>query len=145
MRKRIEQSKKKKKSLNAALNLCFRLPRTSPNPEDLPCELVAGEGSIHEELLGLKFRISPHSFFQVRKIYLQDFQQPCATNSDYFIESHIYTISASVWLYLLPGRWIQELRRCCTLLWGNGPSWMRTALCWMCAVGQGPSVSLWLR
>ncbi|TKS77953.1 tRNA (uracil-5-)-methyltransferase -like protein A [Collichthys lucidus] len=39
--------------------------RTSPNPEDLPCELVAGEGSIHEELLGLKFRISPHSFFQV--------------------------------------------------------------------------------
>ncbi|XP_068461429.1 tRNA (uracil-5-)-methyltransferase homolog A [Clinocottus analis] len=39
--------------------------RTSPNLEDLPCELVAGEGSIHEELLGLKFRISPHSFFQV--------------------------------------------------------------------------------
>ncbi|XP_078027033.1 tRNA (uracil-5-)-methyltransferase homolog A [Epinephelus lanceolatus] len=39
--------------------------RTSPNIEDLPCELVAGEGSIHEELLGLKFRISPHSFWQV--------------------------------------------------------------------------------
>ncbi|KAM7416378.1 hypothetical protein PAMA_018445 [Pampus argenteus] len=39
--------------------------RTSPNPEDMPCELVAGEGCIHEELLGLKFRISPHSFFQV--------------------------------------------------------------------------------
>uniref|UniRef100_G3PHR9 tRNA (uracil(54)-C(5))-methyltransferase n=1 Tax=Gasterosteus aculeatus aculeatus TaxID=481459 RepID=G3PHR9_GASAC len=39
--------------------------RTFPNPEDLPCELVAGESSIHEELLGLKFRISPHSFFQV--------------------------------------------------------------------------------
>uniref|UniRef100_A0A671YMP0 tRNA (uracil(54)-C(5))-methyltransferase n=1 Tax=Sparus aurata TaxID=8175 RepID=A0A671YMP0_SPAAU len=39
--------------------------RTSPNLEDLPCELVAGEGSIHEELLGLKFRVSPHSFFQV--------------------------------------------------------------------------------
>ncbi|XP_051277896.1 tRNA (uracil-5-)-methyltransferase homolog A [Dicentrarchus labrax] len=39
--------------------------RTSPNIEDLPCELVAGEGCIHEELLGLKFRISPHSFFQV--------------------------------------------------------------------------------
>lgn len=39
--------------------------RTSPNPEDLPCELVAGETSIHEELLGLKFQISPHSFFQV--------------------------------------------------------------------------------
>ncbi|XP_035234581.1 tRNA (uracil-5-)-methyltransferase homolog A [Anguilla anguilla] len=39
--------------------------RTSPNVEDLPCELVAGESCIHEELLGLKFRISPHSFFQV--------------------------------------------------------------------------------
>lgn len=39
--------------------------RTSPNPEDLPCELVVGEGCIYEELLGLKFRISPHSFFQV--------------------------------------------------------------------------------
>ncbi|XP_068166706.1 tRNA (uracil-5-)-methyltransferase homolog A [Antennarius striatus] len=39
--------------------------RTSPNIEDLPCELVAGESCIHEELLGLNFRISPHSFFQV--------------------------------------------------------------------------------
>ncbi|CAL1616407.1 unnamed protein product [Knipowitschia caucasica] len=39
--------------------------RTSPNPEDLPCELVGGESCIFEELLGLKFRISPHSFFQV--------------------------------------------------------------------------------
>ncbi|XP_017270062.1 tRNA (uracil-5-)-methyltransferase homolog A [Kryptolebias marmoratus] len=39
--------------------------RKSPNLEDLPCELVAGESCIHEELLGLKFRISPHSFFQV--------------------------------------------------------------------------------
>ncbi|XP_034026985.1 tRNA (uracil-5-)-methyltransferase homolog A [Thalassophryne amazonica] len=39
--------------------------RTSPNAEDFPCELVAGESCIHEELLGLKFRISPHSFFQV--------------------------------------------------------------------------------
>uniref|UniRef100_A0A1A8FYW0 tRNA (uracil(54)-C(5))-methyltransferase n=1 Tax=Nothobranchius korthausae TaxID=1143690 RepID=A0A1A8FYW0_9TELE len=39
--------------------------RKSPNLEDLPCELVAGESSIHEELLALKFRISPHSFFQV--------------------------------------------------------------------------------
>ncbi|XP_020784009.1 tRNA (uracil-5-)-methyltransferase homolog A [Boleophthalmus pectinirostris] len=39
--------------------------RTSPNPEDLPCELVGGESCIYEELLGLKFRISPHSFFQV--------------------------------------------------------------------------------
>lgn len=33
--------------------------------EDLLCELVAGGGCIHEELLGLRFRISPHSFFQV--------------------------------------------------------------------------------
>ncbi|XP_049618866.1 tRNA (uracil-5-)-methyltransferase homolog A [Syngnathus scovelli] len=39
--------------------------RKSPNMEDLPCELVAGDGCIHEELLGLKFRISPHSFFQI--------------------------------------------------------------------------------
>ncbi|KAI4820103.1 hypothetical protein KUCAC02_028095 [Chaenocephalus aceratus] len=39
--------------------------RTSPTLEGLPCELVSGEGSIHEEMLGLKFRISPHSFFQV--------------------------------------------------------------------------------
>lgn len=29
---------------------------------------MAGEGCIHEELLGLKFRISPHSFFQVRDV-----------------------------------------------------------------------------
>ncbi|KAM9822569.1 tRNA (uracil-5-)-methyltransferase homolog A isoform X3 [Syngnathus typhle] len=39
--------------------------RKSPNMEDLPCELVAGDCCIHEELLGLKFRISPHSFFQI--------------------------------------------------------------------------------
>ncbi|XP_068616827.1 tRNA (uracil-5-)-methyltransferase homolog A [Brachionichthys hirsutus] len=39
--------------------------RKSPNVEDLPCELVSGESCIHEELLGLTFRISPHSFFQV--------------------------------------------------------------------------------
>lgn len=39
--------------------------RKSPSPEDLPCELVAGETCIQEEMLGLKFRISPHSFFQV--------------------------------------------------------------------------------
>ncbi|KAG7241362.1 hypothetical protein INR49_025562, partial [Caranx melampygus] len=32
--------------------------RKSPNPEDLPCELVGGENCIHEELLGLRFRIS---------------------------------------------------------------------------------------
>ncbi|KAI7813700.1 tRNA (uracil-5-)-methyltransferase homolog A [Triplophysa rosa] len=38
--------------------------RTSAGTEDLPCEHVAGTEWIHEELLGLKFRISPHSFFQ---------------------------------------------------------------------------------
>lgn len=43
--------------------------RTSPNLEDLPCELVAGDHCIHEELLGLKFRISPHSFFQVGQFH----------------------------------------------------------------------------
>ncbi|KAL4636058.1 hypothetical protein GN956_G13214 [Arapaima gigas] len=42
--------------------------RTSPNVEDLPCEHVAGEKWIHEELLGLKFRISPHSFFQINTL-----------------------------------------------------------------------------
>ncbi|XP_064826644.1 tRNA (uracil-5-)-methyltransferase homolog A-like isoform X2 [Oncorhynchus masou masou] len=43
--------------------------RQSPNPEDLTCELVAGEECIHEELLGLEFRISPYYFFQgVRKV-----------------------------------------------------------------------------
>lgn len=46
-------------------DLCICVWRTSPNLEDLPCELVAGERCIHEELLNLKFRISPHSFFQV--------------------------------------------------------------------------------
>ncbi|XP_076126880.1 tRNA (uracil-5-)-methyltransferase homolog A [Alosa pseudoharengus] len=39
--------------------------RTSPNTDDLPCEHVTGDEWIHEELLGLKFRISPHSFFQI--------------------------------------------------------------------------------
>lgn len=53
------------KKRNVAPIGCFWPSRTSPNIEDLPCELVAGEGCIHEELLGLKFRISPHSFFQV--------------------------------------------------------------------------------
>ncbi|XP_030647425.1 tRNA (uracil-5-)-methyltransferase homolog A [Chanos chanos] len=42
--------------------------RTSPNTEDLPCELVAGDEWIHEELLGLKFRISAHSFFQTNTL-----------------------------------------------------------------------------
>ncbi|KFU89604.1 tRNA (uracil-5-)-methyltransferase A, partial [Chaetura pelagica] len=39
--------------------------RKSPNLEDLPLEHVAGDKYIYEELLGLKFRISPHAFFQV--------------------------------------------------------------------------------
>ncbi|XP_072455857.1 tRNA (uracil-5-)-methyltransferase homolog A [Notamacropus eugenii] len=39
--------------------------RKSPNREDLPLEHVAGDKYIYEELLGLKFRISPHAFFQV--------------------------------------------------------------------------------
>ncbi|KAF7687173.1 hypothetical protein HF521_014401 [Silurus meridionalis] len=38
--------------------------RTSAGTEDLPCELVTGDAWIHEELLGLRFQISPHSFFQ---------------------------------------------------------------------------------
>uniref|UniRef100_A0AAR2JKV6 tRNA (uracil(54)-C(5))-methyltransferase n=1 Tax=Pygocentrus nattereri TaxID=42514 RepID=A0AAR2JKV6_PYGNA len=42
--------------------------RTSAGTEDLPCELVAGDEWIHEELLGLKFRISPHSFFQTNTL-----------------------------------------------------------------------------
>ncbi|NXU53937.1 TRM2A methyltransferase, partial [Turnix velox] len=39
--------------------------RKSPSLEDLPLEHLAGEKYIYEELLGLKFRISPHAFFQV--------------------------------------------------------------------------------
>ncbi|NXN91601.1 TRM2A methyltransferase, partial [Rhinopomastus cyanomelas] len=39
--------------------------RKSPNPENLPLEHVTGDKYIYEELLGLKFRISPHAFFQV--------------------------------------------------------------------------------
>lgn len=56
--------------------------RKSPNPEDLPCELVAGESCIHEELLSLKFRISPHSFFQVisRSLLNFCFLKPCINN-----------------------------------------------------------------
>ncbi|XP_043571360.1 tRNA (uracil-5-)-methyltransferase homolog A isoform X4 [Chiloscyllium plagiosum] len=43
--------------------------RKSPNLEDLPLEHVTGEKYIYEELLGLKFRISPHAFFQrVKKV-----------------------------------------------------------------------------
>ncbi|KAM4808114.1 tRNA (uracil-5-)-methyltransferase homolog A [Rhinophrynus dorsalis] len=42
--------------------------RKSPNLEDLPLENVAGERYIHEELLGLTFRISPHAFFQVNTL-----------------------------------------------------------------------------
>ncbi|XP_078083325.1 tRNA (uracil-5-)-methyltransferase homolog A [Mustelus asterias] len=39
--------------------------RKTPNLEDLPLDHVTGEKYIYEELLGLKFRISPHAFFQV--------------------------------------------------------------------------------
>ncbi|NXN32607.1 TRM2A methyltransferase, partial [Nycticryphes semicollaris] len=39
--------------------------RKSPNLEDLPLEHMAGDKYIYEEVLGLKFRISPHAFFQV--------------------------------------------------------------------------------
>ncbi|CAI5797336.1 tRNA (uracil-5-)-methyltransferase homolog A [Podarcis lilfordi] len=39
--------------------------RKSPNREDLTLEHVAGDKYIYEDLLGLKFRISPHAFFQV--------------------------------------------------------------------------------
>ncbi|PKU37387.1 hypothetical protein llap_12306 [Limosa lapponica baueri] len=42
--------------------------RKSPNLEDLPLEHVAGDKYIYEELLGLKFRISPHAFFQAEDI-----------------------------------------------------------------------------
>nr|XP_006640219.1 PREDICTED: tRNA (uracil-5-)-methyltransferase homolog A [Lepisosteus oculatus]XP_015221373.1 PREDICTED: tRNA (uracil-5-)-methyltransferase homolog A [Lepisosteus oculatus] len=42
--------------------------RKSPNLEDLPLEHIAGEKWIHEELLGLRFQISPHSFFQVNTL-----------------------------------------------------------------------------
>ncbi|XP_054852108.1 tRNA (uracil-5-)-methyltransferase homolog A [Eublepharis macularius] len=39
--------------------------RKSPNREDLALEHIAGDKYIYEDLLGLKFRISPHAFFQV--------------------------------------------------------------------------------
>ncbi|XP_053557874.1 tRNA (uracil-5-)-methyltransferase homolog A [Bombina bombina] len=42
--------------------------RKSPNLEDLPVEHVAGDKYIHEELLSLNFRISPHAFFQVNTL-----------------------------------------------------------------------------
>ncbi|XP_026905520.1 tRNA (uracil-5-)-methyltransferase homolog A isoform X2 [Acinonyx jubatus] len=39
--------------------------RKTPSLEGLPLEHVAGDRCIHEDLLGLTFRISPHAFFQV--------------------------------------------------------------------------------
>ncbi|CAH2295616.1 tRNA (uracil-5-)-methyltransferase homolog A [Pelobates cultripes] len=42
--------------------------RKSPNLEDLPVEHLGGDKYIHEELLGLTFRISPHAFFQVNTL-----------------------------------------------------------------------------
>lgn len=41
------------------------LSRKSPNREDLILNNIAGDKYIQEDLLGLKFRISPHAFFQV--------------------------------------------------------------------------------
>ncbi|XP_018873933.1 tRNA (uracil-5-)-methyltransferase homolog A isoform X3 [Gorilla gorilla gorilla] len=38
--------------------------RKTPSQEGLPLEHVAGDRCIHEDLLGLTFRISPHAFFQ---------------------------------------------------------------------------------
>lgn len=43
----------------------FSLSRKSPNREDLILNNIAGDKYIQEDLLGLKFRISPHAFFQV--------------------------------------------------------------------------------
>ncbi|XP_048677899.1 tRNA (uracil-5-)-methyltransferase homolog A isoform X1 [Caretta caretta] len=45
--------------------------RKSPNREDLPLQHLAGDKYIYEELLGLKFRISPHAFFQVMLVNTQ--------------------------------------------------------------------------
>ncbi|XP_040859694.1 tRNA (uracil-5-)-methyltransferase homolog A [Ochotona curzoniae] len=39
--------------------------RKTPSQEGLPLEHLAGDRCIHEDLLGLTFRISPHAFFQV--------------------------------------------------------------------------------
>ncbi|XP_026540712.1 tRNA (uracil-5-)-methyltransferase homolog A [Notechis scutatus] len=39
--------------------------RKTPNREDLILNNIAGDKYIQEDLLGLKFRISPHAFFQV--------------------------------------------------------------------------------
>lgn len=36
--------------------------RKTPSQEGLPLEHVAGDRCIHEDLLGLTFRISPHAF-----------------------------------------------------------------------------------
>uniref|UniRef100_A0ABM5F1P9 tRNA (uracil(54)-C(5))-methyltransferase n=1 Tax=Pogona vitticeps TaxID=103695 RepID=A0ABM5F1P9_9SAUR len=42
--------------------------RKSPNREDLTLEHIAGDKYIYEDLLGMKFRISPHAFFQVNTL-----------------------------------------------------------------------------
>ncbi|KAK2496887.1 hypothetical protein MC885_007419 [Smutsia gigantea] len=42
--------------------------RKTPSQEGLPVEHVAGQRCIHEDLLGLAFRISPHAFFQVNTL-----------------------------------------------------------------------------
>ncbi|KAK2845329.1 hypothetical protein Q7C36_010183 [Tachysurus vachellii] len=46
----------------------IRMGQRSSGTDNLLCELVSGEPWIHEELLGLRFRISPHSFFQTNTL-----------------------------------------------------------------------------
>uniref|UniRef100_A0A8C8M9L1 Uncharacterized protein n=1 Tax=Oncorhynchus tshawytscha TaxID=74940 RepID=A0A8C8M9L1_ONCTS len=57
--------------------IMFGSRRQSPNPEDMTCDLVAGEECIHEELLGLEFRISPYYFFQVSIPWLINIESHC--------------------------------------------------------------------
>lgn len=79
--------------------------RTSPNMEDLPCELVAGRGCIHEELLGLKFRISPHSFFQVPRTH-QSLLMSVISSFSLKLWKQVNTGAAEV-LYSAVGEWAQ--------------------------------------
>lgn len=44
--------------------------RKTPSQEGLPLEHLAGDRCIHEDLLGLTFRISPHAFFQVAPYHI---------------------------------------------------------------------------
>ena len=49
-----------------------RTHRKTPSQEGLPLEHVAGDRCIHEDVLGLTFRISPHAFFQVAGAWAQE-------------------------------------------------------------------------